>query len=90
MFNFSGSATSTADFGNTSNIKIEEVNIAPNGFSFHFEGDLGVEDLGRPPYNLNFYLTEEQDNLYGSVQTSSSVHADTPTLSFWVEMKKMD
>jgi CubicO group peptidase (beta-lactamase class C family) len=89
VFNFNGSATSTADFGSVKDIKLSNVNVQPNWYSYRIEGDLGLEDMGRPPYNMNFYLTQEGEELYGSVQTASSVHPDTPTLSFWVEMKKV-
>jgi hypothetical protein len=90
LFNFSGPTTSTADFGILKDIKLSNVSVDPNSYSYRIEGDLGLEDLGRPPYNMNFYLTQEGDELYGSLQTSSSVHPDTPTLSFWVEMKKIE
>jgi hypothetical protein len=89
VFKFNGSTTSTADFGSLKDIKISNVDIHPNSYSYRIEGDLGLEDMGRPPYNMNFYLTQERDELYGSVQTGSSMHPDTPTLSFWVEMKRM-
>ena len=90
VFNFNGSATSTADFGSVKGIKLSNVQLDRYWYSYRIEGDLGLEDLGRPPYNMNFYLTQEADELYGSVQTASSIHPDTPTLSFWVEMKKFE
>ena len=90
VFNFNGSARSTADFGSVKDITLSEVQLDLNWYSYRIEGDLGLEDMGKPPYNMNFYLKQEGDELYGSVQTASSVHPDTPTLSFWVEMKKLE
>jgi CubicO group peptidase (beta-lactamase class C family) len=90
VFNFNGSTTSTADFGSVKNIRLSDVRLSPNSYSYRIEGDLKLDDMGRPPYNMNFYLTQEGDELYGSVQTASSVHPDTPTLSFWVEMKRLE
>ena len=88
VFNFNVSTTSTVDFGSVKNIRLSDVRLSLNSYSYRIEGDLKLEDMGRPPYNMDFYLTQEGDELYGSVQTASSVHPDTPTLSFWVEMKR--
>lgn len=88
QFNFSGVKSSTAALGAVKSIALSNVNIHPNWYSYTIEGDLGLDDLGDAPYKINFYLTEEGDDLYGSAQTRSSVHPGTPSLSFWVEMKR--
>ncbi|MGC3945583.1 MAG: serine hydrolase domain-containing protein [Chryseolinea sp.] len=89
-FYYNGSATSSADLDTLRNIPLSKVSVSGGQYSYTVKGDLGLEDLGRPPYNLNFYLRQDGDKLYGSVQTSSAVHPDTPTLSFWVEMKSQE
>jgi CubicO group peptidase (beta-lactamase class C family) len=88
-FNFSGLTSSSADLG-TRHIDLSKVKVKLNWYSYTIEGDLGLEDVGRSPYNMHFYLTQDGDQLYGSVQTSSSGHPDTPRLSFWVEMTRVE
>lgn len=89
-FNFNGWETSSAELDTVRNIKLSKVKLHGNQYSYTVTGDLGLEDLGRPPYNMNFYLWQEGDELYGSAQTSSAIHPDTPTLSFWVELKRVE
>ncbi len=62
-FNFNGTTTSTADFGSVKDIKLSNVSLSPNWYSYRIEGDLGLEDMGMPPYNMNFYLMQEGDEL---------------------------
>ncbi|HMG92327.1 MAG TPA: hypothetical protein VK589_19855, partial [Chryseolinea sp.] len=88
-FNFNGSTASSADLDSVRDIMLSKVRVHPNRYSYTVKGDLGLEDMGKAPYNMNFYLWQEGDELYGSAQTSSAVHPDTPTLSFWVEMKRV-
>jgi hypothetical protein len=87
-FDFNGSATSTASLGDVTDIKLPKVRINPGWYAFTIEGDLGLEDTGRGPYNINIYVTQEGDLLYGSAQIRASKHPDTPSLSYWVEMVK--
>lgn len=90
VFNYNGTASSTANFGSIENIKLSKITAEPKWYSYSIEGDLGLEDLGPGPYGMNFYLWREGDELYGSVQTRGTARPDTPGLSFWVEMKKID
>jgi CubicO group peptidase (beta-lactamase class C family) len=90
-FNLNGVTESTATFRTDKEIKLSKVNIEPHWYSYNIdEADLELEDMGRGPYRLHFYLSREGDELYGSVQTSGTVYPDTPGLSFWVEMKKTE
>lgn len=90
VFHFNGSTGSFLDLGDVEHINISKVSIHPNRFSYKVEGDLGLEDTGPGPYNMSFYFTQKGDILYGSAQTSGSAHPDTPGLSFWVELKKVE
>jgi CubicO group peptidase (beta-lactamase class C family) len=90
-FYFNGTADSFVDFDNVRHIKVTHVETRPEWYSFSFEGDLGLEgDTGRGPYNLTFYLNQKADVLYGSVETSGSVHPDTPQLAYWVKLQKVN
>jgi len=89
-FNYSGSTTSLAGLDTIRNIRLSNVRVDANRYSYTVKGDLRLEDLGKPPYNMNFYLWQEGNALFGSAQTRSAVHPDTPTLSFWVEMKRVE
>jgi CubicO group peptidase (beta-lactamase class C family) len=89
-FNFNGMTESTASFGTVENIKPSKITAEPNWYSYKIEGDLNLEDMGRAPYGMSFYLWREGDELFGSVQTYGTAYPDTPGLSFWVEMKKTD
>jgi CubicO group peptidase (beta-lactamase class C family) len=89
-FYFNGSKGSFADLGNLEHIQIPNVRTRPNWFAYTIEGDLNLEDIGAGPYNLSYYLNQKGDLLYGSVQTSGSAHPDTPRLSYWVTMKKVE
>jgi CubicO group peptidase (beta-lactamase class C family) len=90
IFSFNGPAHSHADVGDFLHGDLKHVEVQPNWYSFSIEGDLGLEDTGRGPYNLTFYLNQKGDLLYGSVETSASVHGDTPQLAYWVMLRKVE
>jgi hypothetical protein len=87
-FHFNGTEGSSATL-NTKRIELKNVQTKPAWYSFSIEGDLGLEDTGRGPYNLTFYLNQHSKVLYGSVETSSSIHPDTPQLAYWVKLKQV-
>ncbi|HZY81516.1 MAG TPA: serine hydrolase domain-containing protein [Cyclobacteriaceae bacterium] len=90
VFQFAGSNTGSVDIGNK-HTDLSNVEVEPNWYSFKVEGDLGIEeDMGKPPYNMSFYLHVDGEILYGSAQTSATAHPDTPGLSFWVELEKVN
>ena len=89
-FYFNGTKPSSASLDTVRDIMLPKVEVHSNQYSYTVKGDLGLEDMGKAPYNMNFYLWQEGDELYGSAQTSSAIHPDTPTLSFWVEMKRVE